>query len=417
MRTPTRHRNPRTGEVYYRVRYRRLGHQHALTFYGEQAQADAAEFAGLLEQLGPDRAVSYWNAHLDDAPMAMTVDEYFGRHLKSITRITEGTKLTYQRIYDRIWKPTIGSRPLDAVAEEDIAEVINDLSTRQGKSDKTVKNAYGVIASMFKTAVRRNLIPATPCANIRMPRRTEHVDTEMRFLAHAEWEHLVAHLPAGLVPLFTTLIGTGMRWGEAEALTVADVVVAPSSVIHITKAAKWNASKATREIGPTKTKRSKRTVTLPVEVLEVLTPLLDRPRRDRLFLAVKGGELRHSKVYEAWTASCIAAGIGEWIYPDGPGSRRKWDGPRIHDLRHTHVAWLIAAGVPLPVIQARLGHESIQTTIDRYGHLLPDLQQAAAFAASVAMRPRSVSQAAPQVLPLAAPQMVKSTPDDVNADA
>jgi hypothetical protein len=44
---------------------------------------------------------------------------------------------------------------------------------------------------------------------------------------------------------------------------------------------------------------------------------------------------------------------------------------RIHDLRHTHVAWLIAGGTPLPHIQARLGHESIRTTIDTYGHLPP----------------------------------------------
>jgi integrase len=43
--------------------------------------------------------------------------------------------------------------------------------------------------------------------------------------------------------------------------------------------------------------------------------------------------------------------------------------PRIHDLRHTCASWLIAAGIPLPVIQQQLGHESIQTTVDRYGHL------------------------------------------------
>jgi len=44
---------------------------------------------------------------------------------------------------------------------------------------------------------------------------------------------------------------------------------------------------------------------------------------------------------------------------------------RFHDLRHTHVAWLVAGGAPLPNIQARLGHESITTTIDTHGHLLP----------------------------------------------
>lgn len=43
--------------------------------------------------------------------------------------------------------------------------------------------------------------------------------------------------------------------------------------------------------------------------------------------------------------------------------------PRPHDLRHTCASWMIQAGVPLPVIQQHLGHESITTTVDRYGHL------------------------------------------------
>ena len=47
-----------------------------------------------------------------------------------------------------------------------------------------------------------------------------------------------------------------------------------------------------------------------------------------------------------------------------PGKR-----PRIHDLRHTFASWAIRANVPLPVLQRQLGHESIQTTVDRYGHL------------------------------------------------
>ena len=47
--------------------------------------------------------------------------------------------------------------------------------------------------------------------------------------------------------------------------------------------------------------------------------------------------------------------------------------PRIHDLRRTHAAWLIAAGRPLPSIQRRLGHESITTTVDTYGHLMVEV--------------------------------------------
>jgi integrase len=90
-----------------------------------------------------------------------------------------------------------------------------------------------------------------------------------------------------------------------------------------------------------------------------------------MFLPPRGGPLRHRTFYrDIWLKKCL---------PDS-GIREPY--PRLHDLRHTHVAWLIALGTPLPVIQARLGHEKITTTIDTYGHLLPELQKAAADAAS-----------------------------------
>jgi integrase len=59
--------------------------------------------------------------------------------------------------------------------------------------------------------------------------------------------------------------------------------------------------------------------------------------------------------------------------------------PTIHSLRHSSASWLIAAGLPLPVIQRRLGHEQISTTIDRYGHLAPGALSEAADAASNAL--------------------------------
>jgi integrase len=49
-----------------------------------------------------------------------------------------------------------------------------------------------------------------------------------------------------------------------------------------------------------------------------------------------------------------------------------------HDLRHTHAALLIALGEHPKVIQERLGHASIKTTLDTYGHLFEGLDEAAA---------------------------------------
>ena len=48
---------------------------------------------------------------------------------------------------------------------------------------------------------------------------------------------------------------------------------------------------------------------------------------------------------------------------------------RIHDLRHSHVALLIEQGVQPMIISERLGHESIDITLNTYGHLYPNKQQ------------------------------------------
>ena len=48
---------------------------------------------------------------------------------------------------------------------------------------------------------------------------------------------------------------------------------------------------------------------------------------------------------------------------------------RFHDLRHTYTTLLIAQGENPKVIQSQLGHASIETTFDRYGHLLHETRR------------------------------------------
>jgi Phage integrase family len=82
-----------------------------------------------------------------------------------------------------------------------------------------------------------------------------------------------------------------------------------------------------------------------------------------VFSAPDGGPLRHRNFYRRRFPPAVAeAGLPE--------------GTRFHDLRHTCAALLIAQGAhPLAVMQ-RLGHSSITVTMNTYGHLFPELDEA-----------------------------------------
>lgn len=51
---------------------------------------------------------------------------------------------------------------------------------------------------------------------------------------------------------------------------------------------------------------------------------------------------------------------------------------RLHDLRHAHATILLEQGVHPKIVQERLGHSSVSTTLDIYSHIVPSLQEAAA---------------------------------------
>jgi integrase len=66
---------------------------------------------------------------------------------------------------------------------------------------------------------------------------------------------------------------------------------------------------------------------------------------------------------------------------------------RFHDLRHSQAALLIASGQHPKVIQERLGHASIKTTLDTYGHLFEGMDRAAADALDEELSNRAVGLA------------------------
>jgi integrase len=212
---------------------------------------------------------------------------------------------------------------------------------------------------MLTAATRAGHMQGNPARGTRLGRS---MPQEMVLITAAEFEAIHAQLPDYAKPLARFLVGTGMRWGEATALTWADVnlTVRPATA-RVMKAWKRGVN-GSPELDFTKTRKSIRTVSLPPQVVAAM----GAPGRpgDLIFPGPGGiGQQAWTKRFHrlAWYPAVEASGVGKR--------------PRVHDLRHAQSSWLIAEGVPLPWIQQRLGHEKITTTVDTYGHLTPEAHE------------------------------------------
>lgn len=359
----------------YRVRFWLDGRQSSKTF---ATKPEAEMFNRDLADRGAEWAVAELERERG-IESELTLDEWAVIHFSALTEPSQATVRRYRNVYRETWAPHLGHMRLSQIERVHVAQALNKVTG----SDKTVLNKWAVLTHMLKMAAQDGKITKSPTVGVRPGRRTEHETEEHRYLTHAEFWAVIDATPAYWQPLVITLGGTGIRWGELAALTVGDVDT-ETNRLRITKAEKQDPDNPSKTIiGPPKTKKARRSVSLPPEVVEALEPLLrDRKRNERLFLPPNGGPLRHRTFYrDIWLKKSVSQS----------GIREPY--PRLHDLRHSHVAWLIAIGTPLPVIQRRLGHEKITTTIDTYGHLLPELAAAeveAAGAVFAARPPREI---------------------------
>jgi integrase len=314
----------------------------------------------LLEALDPQRALDqmFEEKQLRDVP---DMDTLAADHIRLLTGIEDGTRLNYSRLWARTWGPKIGRIPATHLTRDDIAQATNVLASSY--SAKSLKNQRGLLAGVCDRAVDLRYLPTNPTKRLRLPRAKETERTEMRILTLTEFEDVLSRVRAHYRPFLLFLAGMGCRYGEAVALQVQDVRLPD---VHIRRALKWSPDNK-RTVGPTKTRRSNRVVMAPPRVVASLAALIeDKPGDALVFTAPKGGPINHRTFWsDIWLPAV------EHLAPR----------PRIHDLRHSHAAWQLADGVPVHVVSRRLGHESIKTTVDVYGGLLPDAQIAAAAAA------------------------------------
>lgn len=394
---------PRANRDAWRVVWREDGRKISETFYDAD---EAAGFRARVEAEG-NRTPRGWvlgRGWADEiaAEAGPRFADYAEQTITARGKADTGTKATYRRMLANHVTPVLGGMPVAAVTRFDVAKVSERMIDR-GLSQKTVANVHALVSSILSDAVRDRIIDRNPAEGA-MPKMATTKTEEMCFLSHGEFALIARHVAeVGRDEderLARLLVGTGLRWSEATALQVHDVDLLGRRAFDVRRA--WKRRGAVFELGEPKTTRSRRTIDLSAELVELLIPQVSaKAPGEFVFTAPDGGEIRHANWYHrVWLPALTAARYCDSHRDAALETDRAWrnaqrrakkarrefteprprltgcgclgvltKNPRIHDLRHTCASWLLAEGVDLVAIQRRLGHESITTTIDRYSHL------------------------------------------------
>lgn len=314
-----------------------------------------------------------------------TLADYMTRWIGSDDcRASEQTRARYRnQIRDHIRGHAIGALPVEDVTREDMQSWVDWLTTDRmdggkGHVYKTAKNLRGLVSSTYRrgalletSSKGRPLATVNPCAGVRI-----HADKttarKPRFLSLIEYAALLDNMAPEYALVVETFAGTGIRWGELSALRVSAFTGPTLTVFHGRK----HSPDGNHTIGATKTAAGTRTVGIDSALTARLAEhVRGRKMTDPLFDLPSDGSF-----WRVWDRAIVAAGL------DGPTR------PRIHDLRHSHASWLLAAGVPLVAVSKRLGHADVGITANTYAHLAPDDAATMAALASLSLpsgaRPR-----------------------------
>ncbi|BAQ11362.1 integration/recombination protein [Bacillus sp. OxB-1] len=176
-------------------------------------------------------------------------------------------------------------------------------------------------------------------------------------------------------PLALTMLSTGLRVGEALALTWDDIDL-DKRLLRVNKTLfEKPATDGGFDFMPPKTEDSNRTVSFNQELAEELKKMKVQYNKEKLIgLRDPKSEWRNlvfvGKTQQPIRASTIGSVFNKIYKAYGIN-----DVSGTHILRHTHITMLVEAGVDLPVIMERVGHSNINITLDIYTHVTKKMQQ------------------------------------------
>jgi integrase len=296
---------------------------------------------------------------------SITVQEWLTTWLDMAkTRVQPKTHLRYEQIVRLRVSPHLGGTRLAKLAPVHVQQLFAALE-RAGVSPRGRQMAGTLLHKALRDAVRLRLITTNPAAEVEKPKpgkpKMQVYDEEQAraLLAAASGDRLYA--------LFVLALDTGMRQGELFALEWCDIDFEAGSVQVQRSLEEINGRHRVKEPKSGKGRR-----------IDVSTFALEALQEHRKAMLAEGCYRQDGPVF--------SAPEGGWLRK--PNFQRRVLRPlqkaanlpaiRFHDLRHTAATLMLLNDVNVKVVSERLGHASIQLTLDTYSHVLPTMQQIAA---------------------------------------
>jgi len=253
--------------------------------------------------------------------------------------------------------PALGARTLSAIGREDLDSWRAGLQATH--QDSSVRAVMAVLRTVFRAAVAWRYLARDPMAGVKRPRAQRPAIAP---LTPGEFQQLLAAADAQWQAVLLLAVTGGLRIGEVVAARW-EYLDAEGRTYRVSGTA---VQRGGQQIHAPKTAQS----AAPVHLSLATVTALQRHRIAQaarqlgaglvdagwMFTQPTGRPWLLSALRPAWMALQAQAGLPP---------------RRFHDLRHTCAAWLIESGAHPKLIQEQLRHASITTTLDTYGHLLP----------------------------------------------
>ena len=390
---------------------------------GKRKQITKAGFKTKKEAeiAGTKALAEYNNAGLNFEPSEMSfadyLDYWFDNYVK--TSCKYNTQLAYNRIIEGHLKPALGMYKLKALSPMQIQEYVNH-KFASGLKKTTLKNIVGVITgSLSYAVVPAQLLTASPAVYVKFPKLdSSRSETNRTIITIEDFDRMMERFKKGDPFRYALLIGfhTGLRIGEVFALTWDDIDLDEGTLEVNKQTYKRNYGVDVRQVMKEKNKKEEksawyfgdpktpssnrkikigdtlirelrefRTMQLENQLMygEYYTQIYTKEEKDE-----KGNTIhRLIEVEKSVPVSLPRANLvmrrenGQYVSKDSFKYASRvihYDLGiqfNFHSLRHTHATMLIESGVSPKVVQARLGHDRIETTLQTYVHNTEIMEQ------------------------------------------